>query len=39
MKSVTTLGITFDTHFNVTAQIVNIIRTAIYTTLERREIN
>ena len=29
-QSVTTLGITFDTHFNVTAQIVNIIRTANY---------
>ena len=29
-QSVTTLGITFDTHFNVTAKIVNIIRTANY---------
>ena len=29
-QSVTTLGIAFDTHFNVTAQIVNIIRTAKY---------
>ena len=29
-QSVTTLGITFDTHFNVTAQIVNSIRTANY---------
>ena len=29
-QSVTTLGITFDTHFNVTAQIVNIIRIANY---------
>ena len=32
-QSVTTLGITFDTHFNITSQIVNSIRTANYSIL------